>query len=85
MMATKNPTDADEMLDLTDVACPRNSSQAIMRLEWMDPGELLRLLIDDGEAYENVPVTLKQEGHEVLDIRRAGDQWTLLVRRGPDV
>jgi tRNA 2-thiouridine synthesizing protein A len=84
-MATTNRPAADETLDLTDVACPHNSSQAIMRLEWMDPGELLQLVIDDGEAYQNVPVTLKQEGHEVLDIRRTGDQWTLLVRRGPDV
>jgi TusA-related sulfurtransferase len=75
----------DEELDLTGVACPHNSSQAIMRLEWMDPGELLQLVIDDGEPSESVPVTLRQEGHEVLDARRTGDQWTLLVRRGPDV
>ncbi len=75
----------DEQLDLTGVACPHNSSQAIMRLEWMDEGELLELVIDDGEARENVPVTLDQEGHAVLTMERTGEQWTLLVKRGPDV
>ena len=72
-------------LDLTGVPCPHNSSRAIVELEVMDEGEVLEIVIDDGEPLRNVPVTLEQETHEILDTRRVGDQWHLLVRRGPDV
>ena len=75
---------AYERLDLTGVHCPHNSSRAIMALEVMEEGDLLEIVIDDGEPLENVPVTLKQEGHELMEMRRTGDQWTLLVRRGEE-
>jgi len=77
--------DPDDRLDLTGIECPHNSSKAIMRLEVMDEGEVLEIVIDDGDPRENVPVTMDQEDHAILDIRRTGEQWTLLVRRGPDV
>jgi len=51
----------------------------------MDVGEIVEIIIDDGDPIVNVPVTLAQEAHELLETRRLGDQWRLLVRRGPDV
>ena len=75
----------DLRLDLTGVPCPHNSSRAILELEVMDEGEILEIVIDDGDPIANVPVTLTQEAHELLDTRRHGDQWRLLVRRGPDI
>ena len=72
-------------LDLSGVPCPHNSSRAIVELEIMDEGEILEIIVDDGEPIENVPVTLEQEMHQLLDKRRHGDQWLLLVRRGPDL
>jgi len=76
---------ADVRLDLTGVPCPHNSSRAIVELEVMDEGETLEILIDDGEPITNVPLTLDQEQHEILDTWRVGDRWCLLVRRGPDI
>lgn len=56
-----------------------------MRLETMETGEILSVVIDDGEPLENVPTTVTQEGHEVI-ARLAGDgRWTLLIRRGDDL
>ncbi|MEN8150014.1 MAG: sulfurtransferase TusA family protein [Planctomycetota bacterium] len=75
----------DAVLDVTGVPCPRSSSHALTRLEVMDEGELLELSIADGEARENVPATLAQEGHVVLSTLRKGDRRVLLVRRGSDV
>jgi len=75
----------DLRLDLTGVPCPHNSSRAILELEVMDEGEILEIVIDDGDPIANVPVSLTQEEHEVLDTQRHGDQWRLLVRRGPDI
>jgi TusA-related sulfurtransferase len=75
----------DGELDLRGTRCPHNSSAAIIELELMDEGELLRVLIDDGEPIVNVPLTLVQEGHEVISQAREDKHWTLLVRRGDDV
>jgi TusA-related sulfurtransferase len=55
-----------------------------MTLEFLDEGERLVLLIDDGEPYENVPESLELEGHKLVSIERAGAGWRLLVERGEE-
>ena len=73
--------DANEILDLTGVPCPRNSARALLRLEMMDSGEILRVTIDDGEPIENVPPSLEVEGHTVVEREQLPDtRWVLSVR-----
>ena len=75
--------DADETLDLTGVPCPRNSARALLRLEIMDSGQILRLTIDDGEPIENVPNSLEVEGHIIAEQQQLRDtRWVLSVRVG---
>ena len=52
-------------LDLTGVLCPLNWVKARVALERMAPGEALTVLLDPGEALENVPRSALEEGHEV--------------------
>ena len=73
-----------QRLDLSGVPCPQNSSRALIELELMEPGEVLELIVDDGEPCERVPRTLEWEGHEVLFSIRSGGQWTIRVVRGDD-
>jgi TusA-related sulfurtransferase len=72
----------DEHLDLLGVPCPANTARAMMNLEFMEPGELLELLLDDGEPIDNVPESLELEGHEIVVKERRGAHWLLLVKRG---
>jgi len=72
---------ADETLDLSGVPCPQNSARAILKLEGLPPGALLRLIVDDGEPHENVPPSLTEEGHRIVSESRHGGSWHLLVRR----
>ena len=71
---------ADERLNLRGVPCPANAARALLRLEGMDEGQVLELLIDDGEPLENVPPSLTQEDHEILLMERVDGQWRLLIR-----
>ncbi len=71
-----------ETLNLEGVPCPHNTAKAAVALLMLDEGEVLELLIDDGEPIENVPDSLEFEGHEVLLQERRGAVWRLLVRRG---
>jgi tRNA 2-thiouridine synthesizing protein A len=52
-------------LDLTGVVCPMNWVRARLALERMQPGELLELVLDEGEALESVPRSAREEGHAV--------------------
>ena len=73
-----------ETLDLTGIPCPQNTARVLLKLEWMDPGEVLEIIIDDGEPKENVPPELEDEGHTILASTKQQDRWKLLVKRGDD-
>ncbi len=71
----------DEILDLVGVACPQNSARALLKLEGMEPGLILKIIVDDGEPMENILEGVKDEGHKMIDIRRIDDVWILLVKK----
>jgi len=72
----------EESLDLTGVPCPANAARALIVIEGLNAGALLRISLDDGEPIRNVPPALEEQGHAVLEKARAGAGWQLLVRRG---
>ena len=71
-----------DSMDLKGVACPFNYVQAKVRLEQMQLGELLEITIDDGEPVENVPLSLKNDGHEIIDTKKIGQHYRLTIRKG---
>jgi TusA-related sulfurtransferase len=72
---------AAETLDLSGVPCPANAARAVLKLEGMDPGSLLALILDDGEPIANVPAALAEQGHAVVEKTRLGGRWRLVVRK----
>ena len=79
---TKPVEEIVDSLDLKGVACPFNYVQAKIRLETMDLGQLLEVTIDDGEPIENVPVSLTNDGHEIVDTKKVGEHYRLTIRKG---
>ena len=79
---TKPVEEIVDSLDLKGVACPFNYVQAKVRLETMELGQLLEVTIDDGEPIENVPVSLTNDGHEIVDTKKVGKHYRLTVRKG---
>jgi sulfite reductase (ferredoxin) len=57
---------ADARLDLKGVACPMNYVKTKLKLETMASGKTLEVILDDGAPIENVPRSVKGDGHEVL-------------------
>ena len=52
------------VLDVTDVTCPLTWVTKLA-LERMAPGEELVVVVNPGEALENVPRSAAEAGHEV--------------------
>ena len=73
-------------LDLRGVACPMNFVKAKLRLEMLEVGATLGLLLDDGEPVQNVPASFRNEGQEVLETRAVGGgHWYVLIRKANGV
>ncbi len=74
---------AKEKIDITDVFCPITFVKTKVALEDMEDGEILEVRLNDGEPVQNVPRSLKEEGHKILDLRENGDgTYTLFVEKG---
>lgn len=68
--------------DFRGIACPINFVKTKLVLETMEPGEQLRILLDDGEPINNVPLSVKAEGHTVLDPVMIDDYWEVVIEKG---
>jgi len=67
--------------DLRGVACPLNFVKAKIALEKLPVGEVLEVLLDEGEPIKNVPASFAGQGQDVLDITDLGGHFCLKVRR----
>ncbi len=73
---------ADEFLDITDVVCPMTFVKTKIALEDLDDGQILEIRLNEGEPIQNVPRSLKDEGHKVLSIDDNSDgTFTLFVKK----
>lgn len=58
----------NERVDITDVVCPTTFVKAKVALEELDEGEILSIRMNDGEPVQNVPCSIKEEGHKILKL-----------------
>lgn len=68
-------------LDLRGTPCPINFVRTKLRLEQMQPGELLEVWLDPGEPVEQVPDSLAMEGYAIEHLENRTDFFALQVRR----
>lgn len=74
---------ADDFLDITDVVCPTTFVKVKVALEELDDGQILQVRLNEGEPIQNVPRSLKDEGHKILSLDDLGNgTFTLLVKKG---
>jgi sulfite reductase (ferredoxin) len=52
--------------DLRGVMCPLNYVKTKLKLEMMEAGERLEVWLDAGDPIKNVPMSLRNDGHNVL-------------------
>ena len=67
--------------DFRGVACPMNFVKTKIELASMKSGELLEILLDDGAPIRNVPGSVRNEGHHVLEEKKNENFWSVLIRK----
>lgn len=72
----------DDTVDITDVVCPLTFVKAKVAIEELEDGQVLSVKMNDGEPVQNVPRSLKEEGHQILKLLDNGDgTYNLLVKK----
>ncbi|GHU83759.1 transcriptional regulator [Clostridia bacterium] len=72
----------DDTVDITDVVCPVTFVKTKVALEELDEGQVLSIKLNDGEPVQNVPRSLKEEGHKILALINNNDEtYNLIVRK----
>jgi len=75
----KNKYRADQRIDITKDICPMTFVKTKLKLEAMSSGEILEVILKGGEPLVNVPRSVKEEGHKVLDLSEYDDNYKLLI------
>ncbi len=80
---TKDKTDKikNHTIDLRNIACPLNFVKAKLKLEKLKIGDILEILLDEGEPVRNVPATFAEQGQNVLDVKNVGEYYCVKVQR----
>ena len=47
----------------------------------MDSGQVLEVLLDDGEPIRSVPRSVKEEGHKIIKVENIEGAYRLLIKK----
>lgn len=72
----------DQHLDIKGEKCPYTFVRSKLALEQMESGKILEVIVDHEPATKNVPRSMENEGHKVLEVKKLNDtDWAIIVRK----
>lgn len=72
----------DRVIDLKGLKCPMTFVKTKLALEELEAGQILKSIVDDPTASQDVPRSAKLQGYEVLDVKEVETGvWEILIRR----
>lgn len=71
----------DCSIDITSDTCPMTFVKTKIQIEKMKTGQVLEVILNDGEPLKNVPLSAQELGHEILTTDAVGDgTFRLLIQ-----
>ncbi len=67
--------------DFRGVACPMNFVKTKIELSKIASNDKLEILLDDGAPIDNVPGSVKAEGHKILEQIKVDDYWKVIIEK----
>lgn len=75
----------DKTVDITDVVCPVTFVKAKVALDELEAGQVLSVHMNDGEPVQNVPRSIKEEGHKIRKLISNSDgTYDLIVEKAEE-
>lgn len=70
-------------LDITKDRCPMTFVKTKLQLEQLAEGDVLEVLLAEGEPLDRVPKTVVEQGYQVVENVRVGDRIHKIVIKKP--
>ena len=75
-----------EHMNLCGVKCPLNWAKAKVRLEDLERGDMLELLLDDPKGRRDIPRAAEAEGYIIVDVHEIADpdgvrRWRIVIEK----
>ena len=70
-----------ERIDLYGVKCPLNWAKAKVRLEYLERGDILEVLINDPKGHRDIPRAAEAEGYAIVSIDEVEGGWKIAIER----
>jgi len=70
-----------EELDLRGVICPYNFVKTKLKLDTLEIGAQLAVLLDEGDPIHNVPKSIINEGHQVLTQEKVEAYYRIVIQK----
>jgi TusA-related sulfurtransferase len=71
----------DAELDLRGVICPYNFVKTKLKLESLQAGQILAVILDEGDPIRNVPRSVSDDGHAVLSQEQLAGAYRVTIRK----
>ncbi|NOT55245.1 MAG: sulfurtransferase TusA family protein [Deltaproteobacteria bacterium] len=70
-----------ERADLFGVKCPLNWAKAKVRLEELERGDILEVLINDPKGRRDIPRAAEAEGYSIVQIDEVAGGWCIAIEK----
>ena len=73
----------DKRIDIRGEVCPYTYVKSKLAIEDMEKDEALEIILDHKPAVENVPASMENEGHEVVEVTQINPtDYKIVIRKG---
>jgi len=68
-------------LDITKEHCPMTFVKTKLKLEELNEGDTLEILLSEGEPLNNVPKTVEEQGYKILEIAKQDSYYRVVISK----
>jgi TusA-related sulfurtransferase len=72
------------LLDITKDHCPMTFVKVKLQLAKLGPGDVLDVLLSEGEPLVNVPKSAQEQGNRIVEIRKDGENFHVVIEKGKE-
>ena len=76
-----NRVNPDRELDCVGLYCPEPVFRTRQEIDKLDVDQILEVIADDPAAEEDIPRLVKRLGHQLLEVRKEGDQFHFIIKK----
>ena len=72
----------NKSINIKGEVCPFTFVKSKLAIEQIGSGQVLEVILNNKEAIENIPRSMNDEGHKVLEVKKVNDtDWKILIKK----